>query len=308
MTFEQAGYKEQNDGYQGASSGNSQSYQGGQGNGGGYGGAPRGNGNYGGGGGNGGGNRGGGGWSGGKSFGGGGGGNFARKPEGPPHIYKPYVIFGGEKTPQDVLEKFARIAKLLEDHGYTLRVGGLKGAEVFVEDKVKRLEVLLPWKGFDNRQSPHSWTPENAKIIAEKFEPGWSQLKPVIQTFLAKNVQKVYGHKLDSPALFVVMWSEDGVEHYRDRQQRSGSGGHISALASTARIPVYNFGNGNAEQRLMTYLDNLKDVVTMEGNYTQPSQQPQYQQPAQQPQQQFQPQEPVQTPMPASVTDEDIGF
>lgn len=191
------------------------------------------------------------------------------------------MIFGSEKTPQDVLEKFARIAKMLEDRGYTLRVGGLKGAELFVEDKVKRVELLLPWKGFDNRQSPLSWTPENAKAIAEKFEPGWAQLKPVIQTFLAKNVQKVYGHKLESPALFVVMWSEDGVEHYRDRQQRSGSAGHIAALASNARIPVFNFGNGNAEQRLTAYLDNLADVTTMESTYAAPSQQAQ--QPAQQP-------------------------
>jgi len=264
MSFEQNGYREVNDGHQGTPGGNGQgNYQqrstyggnGGQR----YGAGGGGNGNYSGGNGN----RGGGSWSGSRPAGAGGGGGFNRKPEGPPHIYKPYVIFGSDKTPQDVLDKFARIGKMLEERGYTLRIGGLKGAEVFMEDHVRRTEVLLPWKGFDNRQSPTSWTPENAKAIAEQFEPGWGQLKPVIQTFLAKNVQKVLGHKLDSPALFVVMWSEDGVEHYRDRQQRSGSAGHLAAIASNCRIPVFNFGNTNAEQRMMTYLDDLKDVTIM---------------------------------------------
>lgn len=304
MSFEQAGYKEHSDGHQGTPGGNGQEnrYQGGNnyqqrdggqqpyragGGGGGYGNGGNGN-------------RGGGGGFGARPSGFGGGGGFQRKPEGPPHIYKPYVIFGGEKTPQDVLEKFARIAKMLEDRGYTLRVGGLKGAEIFVEDKVRRLELLLPWKGFDNRQSPLSWTPENAKAIAEKFEPGWSQLKPVIQTFYAKNVQKVFGHKLESPALFVLMWSEDGVEHYRDRQQRSGSAGHIASLASNARIHVFNFANGNAEQRLMAYLDNLNDVTTMEGGYSAPAQQPQ-------PQAQHQPQQQPAQPS-GNLGMEDISF
>lgn len=289
MSFEDNGYKERSNGDASTPGGNGQGnyqqrqpYQGGGGGGGGgsYGG--NGGGSYGG---SGGGSRGGGNWSGSRSSGfGGGSGGFQRKPEGPPHIYKPYVIYAGERTPQEVQDRFSQLAAMLESRGYTARLGGQKGLEMNLGRRLNRKEEILPFKGFNDIQSTMTWTPENAKAIAEKFEPGFQQANKGVQIFLAQNVRRVYGHKLDSVALFMLMWSEDGVEHYRDRGQRSGQPGHIAALASNARIPVFNFGNGNAEQRLMAYLDDLKDVTMMEATYAPPSTQQAPQQP-QQPQQ-----------------------
>lgn len=243
--------------------GNGGGYRGNQGNqGGGY---QGGGGGYGGGGG-GGGYRGGGGQGGYQRGGGGGGGGFNRgnfqrrdEPEGPVELYKPYVGTGNKEVPPQVAEAFKRIALELEKAGYTLRSGGMDGAEDIFEKAVKKSEIHLPWKGFNDKDSKFTFTTPAAKELAGRYQPGFEGLKPFVQTFLAKNVRMIMGKDLKSPALFMITWSEDGAETITEKSARTGNTGHAIAVAHELRIPVFNFGKPDAEARLKQYL-RLTDV------------------------------------------------
>jgi len=195
--------------------------------------------------------------------GGGGGfnkGGFQRKEDPPSdELYMTYVGTGNDNPPPHVIDQINQIAKDLETRGYTLRTGGMKGCEdVFEKAVAARVEVHLPWRNFDNKDSKFTWTPENAKLIAARFQPGYEGLKPVIQTFLAKNVRMIMGDKLKSPALFMVTWSEDGAETAREKTIKTGNAGHAILVAAELKIPVFNLGKQGAMERLFAYLDQNK--------------------------------------------------
>lgn len=185
-------------------------------------------------------------------------GNFQKRsnePEGPAELYMPYVITGNREAPPDVLETMKRIVTLLEKNGYTMRSGGMDGPEDAVEKVATKKEIHLPWKDFNNKDSKFTFTPNHAKEIAAKFQPGYDGLKPVIQTFLAKNVRMLMGKDLKGPALFMITWSEDGAETISEKTAKTGNAGHAVAIASTLRIPVFNLGKRDAESRLNSYLN-----------------------------------------------------
>lgn len=199
-----------------------------------------------------GGNRGGGG---GFQRGGGGGGGFKPREVDPnPQLYLPYAVGGNKNPPQQIVEAIHRIAKKLESMGYTMRSGGMQGVEDIFEKATSKNEIHLPWRDFDKKFSKLTFTPPEAKTLASRYQPGYDGLPNPVQTFLAKNVRVLFGNNLKSPALFVVAWSEDGCESARDRTPKTGDVGHMVAIATAMRIPVFNLGKQDGEQRLIEHL------------------------------------------------------
>lgn len=186
----------------------------------------------------------------------GGGKPFFRRdePEGPAEWYMPYVATGNKDAPPDIQEQMRQAALELEKLGYTMRCGGMDGMEDFIEKTVSRKEIHLPWKGFNDKDSKFTFTPNAAKELASKLQPGFEGLKPVIQTFLAKNVRMIMGKDLKSPAMFMIVWTEDGAETLQEKTVKTGNSGHAIAVACTVRIPVFNFGKPGAYDRLKRYL------------------------------------------------------
>jgi hypothetical protein len=177
------------------------------------------------------------------------------EPEGPAEFYKPYVGTGSREIPPAVAEIFKRLAGELEKAGYTLRSGGMQGAEDIFEKATTKSEIHLPWKGFNDKDSKFTFTTNAAKELAAKFHPAWEGLKPFIQTFLAKNVRMIMGKDLKSPALFMILWSEDGAETILEKTARTGDMGHAIAVAHELRIPVFNVQKSDALERLNRYLN-----------------------------------------------------
>jgi hypothetical protein len=212
----------------------------------------------------------GGGGGGGFKGGGGGGfkGGFQRKEEPPSDkLYMPYAALGNENPPAHIIDLINKFAKELEDAGYTMRTGGMKGTEDLFEKAVSVLkEIHLPWRDFDQKESKFTYTPDNAKLIAARFQPGWDGLKPFIQTFLAKNVRVLMGKDLKSPVLFLITWSEDGAESAREKSAKTGNAGHGIAVASELRIPIFNLGRPESVQRLRAYLDQNKARAASQDN------------------------------------------
>lgn len=197
-----------------------------------------------------------------RQWGGGQGGNrnFQRQPETDMTLYKPYAIAANREAPPEIIKKFSDYAKRLEGLGYTVRVGGdSQGVDQEVENAViEKKELILPWKNFANKESKFTYTTDRAKAVAAQFHPTFEAMKDVVKLFLARNARLIMGDKMVSPALFLICWSEDGIETHRQRSSRSGNIGHSVAIASAAGIQVFNLGNPSAEQRLNMYLEERR--------------------------------------------------
>lgn len=204
---------------------------------------------------------GGGGWKG--NNGGGGGGGWKRpNPEDiDTNLYKPYAVTGNPDAPQEILDKIDRIVRQLDSQGYYTRTGGLDGIETVAEKAATtHLELQLPFRDFNQKQSKFTFSDERVMATAKKFQPGFDGLKKGMQSFLGKNVRLVLGKGASSPALFLLVWTEDGCESGRDRNIKTGFSGHPIAIASSLGIPVFNLGRQDAEQRLNMYLSSLAPI------------------------------------------------
>lgn len=185
-------------------------------------------------------------------------GNFQRKPKqdfGPIELYKPYTMVSNREAPVGVLARMTEIAKLMDSRGFTCRVDGAEGASAAVEPVDCRKEVILAWKGFNNKESQFTYTAPEALEIAKKFHPTFDTAKPAVQTFLGRNVRLVMGQTLKSPVMAMVVWTDDGAESLKDRTAKTGFAGHLIALASALGVPVFNLHNPDAEHRLNVWLE-----------------------------------------------------
>ena len=201
-----------------------------------------------------------------KPYGSGGGyqqGGFQRKPKpdfGPIELYKPYAMASNREISTAMLGRMTELAKMLDSKGFTCRIDGAEGASSAVEPVQCRKEVMLAWKGFNEKESPFTYTPPEALELAKKFHPTFETAKPAVQTFLARNVRLVMGQTLKSPVRFLVVWTEDGAESSKDRTSRTGFAGHLIAIASAVGVPVFNLQRPDAEQRLGAWLDKYAGV------------------------------------------------
>lgn len=200
--------------------------------------------------------------NGGGSYNGGGKPTFQRKVWTPEELanvklYKSVVITGNDNPPPVVQQVLQRLIPELENRNYVIRSGGMKGVENIVEELARNIEVHLPWKGFDGKDSKFTFTTDEAKEFAKRYHPAYDQAKPVIQTFCAKNVRLMLGKDLKSPTQMLIIWSEDGVEHARERTAKTGLTGVAVSIATEIHIPVFNLQRPDAEQRIMAYLSGV---------------------------------------------------
>lgn len=170
-------------------------------------------------------------------------------------LYKPYVGTGNQSPPDSVKERIKVIAAELEKYGYILRTGGMDGTEDTFEKAAHYKELHLPWRGFASKESKMTFNSGSSLGIAKLYHSNFDNMKQTVQAFLSKNVRLLYGNSLKSPALFLLCWTEDGAETMREKTNRTGPAGHAIAIALSMRIPVFNLGKEDAEDRLRQYLD-----------------------------------------------------
>jgi hypothetical protein len=188
---------------------------------------------------------------------GGQGGGFKNRPpaeQEDPYLYLPYAATGNKDMPESFKPMIQRIGRNLQEAGLILRTGGMEGLEDVIEKSATKLEVHLPFKDFDGKQSKFTYTSDFVKGIAKMFHTSFDTLKPVVQTFLAKNVRLVLGKDGKSPALFLLVWTEDGAETTAEKTFKTGNSGNAIEIANAIKIPVFNLARPDAEQRIYEFV------------------------------------------------------
>ena len=123
--------------------------------------------------------------------------------------------------------------------------------EFIPEDKV---EVYIPWKDFDNRNSKFYFNDKVSQHIARMFHKAYDTLKGPIQAFLAKNVRMVLGEKAKSRSTLVIVWSEDGATDTSQITFKTGNVSHPIAIANEVHIPVFNLQDPDILVKVSGYL------------------------------------------------------
>lgn len=171
-----------------------------------------------------------------------------------------YAGIGSRETPPEILRLMSRVAMRLADRGYVLRSGGAAGADAaFEAGSGFASEIYLPWRGFNDHESPLFEPTADAFKLAANLHPNWSRLDERSRCLMARNGHQVLGLDLRSPVDFVVCWTPDGCETEAQRGHRTGGTGQAIALANRHDIPVFNLANPDALERIKARLDEVVD-------------------------------------------------
>jgi len=173
-----------------------------------------------------------------------------------------YTGVGSRETPGPVLERMRAIAAALAQAGFTLRSGGAEGADTAFEEGARsvegaRMEIYLPWRGFNGNPSPLYTVDRRALDVARRVHPAWHRLSPAARKLHGRNCYQVLGLSFDAPSQFVVCWTSDGCESGRTRSTRTGGTGTAIELAERHGVPVFNLGKAGRGVALRDWLQGL---------------------------------------------------
>lgn len=126
-----------------------------------------------------------------------------------------YAGIGSLRIPDAQIKRLKEVARLLAEGGCILRSGASSGVEAAFIDGASacedvRVEVFLPWKGFNGSDSLNCWPSAGARLIAQMAHPAPDLLKQSHLKLHARCVHEMLGKNLNSPAHFVLCWSPNG--------------------------------------------------------------------------------------------------
>ena len=150
---------------------------------------------------------------------------------------------GSRRVDEQGAKRVLEVARLLEQHGYTLRSGGADGCDSLFESVMTRKEIYLPWRFFNKNTSPLYQISEKALAYAQTVHPYWYNLKDSVRKLHARNTYQVLGYSLDTPSDFVVCWTPDGCNSEKTSSAKTGGTRTAIVLADRNHIPVYNLKN-----------------------------------------------------------------
>jgi len=161
-----------------------------------------------------------------------------------------YAGIGSRKTPTHILTLMEQAATKLAQIGYLLRSGGADGADTSFEVGCDigngQKQIFLPWKGFNNNNSPFIKVEQDSIDIAASFHPNpnFLTMNQAIQKLMGRNTYQIIGQELNSLCGFVLCWTPDGSDgiNIKTTHQTGGTGQAIR-LACHWEAPVQNLAN-----------------------------------------------------------------
>ena len=169
----------------------------------------------------------------------------------------------GSKTINGIIKnEFMKIGSKLATLGYILRSGGSKGADLAFEqgcDAANGLkEVFVPWVRFNGNKStlilPQAIPELVVSITQQVLYPHWNKVSEKMRRLYARNVYQILGEDLNSPAKFVVCYTEKSYNDLMIIDETLFS----PKLAEQYNIPVYNFFVRGAREQFYNMFEKLK--------------------------------------------------
>lgn len=172
--------------------------------------------------------------------------------------YKAYAANGDKNTPEEMIETMTKLAKELDDMGFTLRTnGGLVVGTTF-ENASTRKEIYLPWKKFNDKVGYMHKVSPAAIELAIRFFSKLADMKDYMKNIVGSNSHMMLGENLRDPVKFLVVWTPDGVEDGTKVTAKTGYTSNCIKIATASKIPVFNLQNGGAYNRIIEFAKTIK--------------------------------------------------
>ena len=137
---------------------------------------------------------------------------------------KHYAGIGSRETPEDILQRMTKCAKVMQKKGWTLRSGGAKGADSAFERGAGNNKEIFTANGYIPL-----WT----NVMTDYFHPAPDKLSDYARKLMNRNSLILLGQDGNTPVDFVVCWTKDG--------KASGGTGQCLRMAQYFGIKVFNF-------------------------------------------------------------------
>jgi len=124
-----------------------------------------------------------------------------------------YAGIGARTTPATILCIMHGIGRRLANKGWVLRSGEAVGADTAFKEGAAllngKMELFLPWKGFNGSNSNLYNLPKfnEAMEIAKSIHPAWFHCSVIARKLLARSVFQILGASLDTPSSIVIGWT-----------------------------------------------------------------------------------------------------
>ena len=156
-----------------------------------------------------------------------------------------YSGIGSRQCPPEILDKFRKLAKILESLGYTLRTGDASGA-----DEAFRCSVVnkIVYKSKDAKD----WAFDLVKKCMPEDREGFDYYKPYVKGLLARDMMQILGDDGKTPSEFVLCWTPS-VEY---KTSLCGGTGYAIRCALDHQIPVFNLKNKEDLENIKKHIKN----------------------------------------------------
>lgn len=170
--------------------------------------------------------------------------------------FKFYAGIGSRQAPIAIQNEMTRLAKLLEEQGYTLRSGNATGADqAFARGVEKNAQIWLPSDSFEKefqKEHPnHKYHIINESDVEAfksvvTFHPKPFELSHFVCHLMARNYRQVVGRGYQPNSEFVIGWTPEGKDMGGSRQ--------AFEVARAHDIPVINMFNFPTAEQVINHL------------------------------------------------------
>ena len=154
-----------------------------------------------------------------------------------------------------------KIALVFDYLGWTLYSGHAPGADQWFESGSTRKKIFLPWKGFENSDSPfvHEFDSPNGRVAersVDVYHPAPFKLTTTVRSLIARNCYQISGwnHTPAEMTDLVICWTKDGTD--------SGGTGQAIRIALSCDIPVVNLHDGVERGNYEEWVKQYQQVVS----------------------------------------------
>lgn len=174
--------------------------------------------------------------------GGGGGGGFARKEDVLQDTYLPVAFHVEKDFPEEVKATLFNLASKMIAKKMTVRINAddkefIDRLKTLTDDK---LEVYLPWRGFNEIESKRTFNTITCKTVASSHFAGWEKIPDSVKAILACQVRMIFGDRNNSITLCLITWTRDGASKPQEVSKDTGRASFVIKMASSYGFPVLN--------------------------------------------------------------------
>ena len=174
-----------------------------------------------------------------------------------------YIAVGSRHAPPQVTELMWRLAKRFAELDFTLRTLNNSDIDTAVVEGALaangEVQVYVPWRDaseafLDFQIEP---TPEGMAHCYRKSIT-FPSLRPDAKALKARVANLLLGPDSENRARFIVCWSGDGAENFREISRLTGEIADVLDMNPSDPIAVFNLSRKDAMARLTALIEQIK--------------------------------------------------